>query len=210
MKISVIVRVCDTEYINRCIDSLLCQSFDRQEFEIILAGEGDRVKTVCEKYLSEGNIKYIHTDPADFARIAKLSRQVDGEYLRFVKSEDALSPFYLSTLYRICEDLNIKMASCGLQRVSPGIPVENIPALLMLWPEMAVEKEEFLSDLQGGNEAYRFLYNKLFCKKLLAVVCELTNADDKDFIAAVVSACERVGVTGQPLYFLSVSDNLPQ
>ena len=207
MKISVIVRAGDTEYTQRCVDSLLAQSFERGEFEIVLTGRRRSVKPVYEKYLSEdADIKYSETDPEDFARVINLARQAAGDYLRFVKSEDALSPFFLSTLYRICENLNVKMASCGLQNVPRGTPVENRPALLMLWPEEAVEKDVFLSGLDGGNEAYRFLYNKLFCRSL----CPGSVSSEEDFVASLVSACDRVGITGQPLYFRSAGEDLPR
>ena len=90
--ISVIVPVYNVEkYINRCIDSILNQSFEN--FEVILIDDGstDTTGEICDSYTAkDSRVKVIHKENGggSAARKAGIDAAV-GKYIMFIDSDDA-------------------------------------------------------------------------------------------------------------------------
>ena len=90
--ISVIVPVYNVEkYINRCIDSILSQSFDN--FEVILIDDGSTDKTgeLCDLYAEKDNrVRVIHKENGGGSAARKTGiDEAVGKYIMFVDSDDA-------------------------------------------------------------------------------------------------------------------------
>lgn len=106
-KISVIVPVYNVEkYLNRCVDSILNQTFT--DFELILVDDEstDRCDLICDEYVKkDSRVKVIHkkNGGVSSARNAGLSI-VKGEYITFCDSDDYVKFDWLETMYNfICE-----------------------------------------------------------------------------------------------------------
>ena len=90
-QLSVIVPVYNTcEYIHRCINSLMKQSYN--DYEIILVDDGstDGSGSICDEYSElASNIKAIHQDNQGLVK-ARLQgvRYSEGEFIAFVDSDD--------------------------------------------------------------------------------------------------------------------------
>ncbi len=101
-EISVIVPVFKAEnYINRCVDSILSQTF--QDFEIVLVDDGspDKSGAICDAYAkTDSRIKVIHktNDGVSSARNAGIE-VAKGQWVTFVDSDDYITPNYLADLY---------------------------------------------------------------------------------------------------------------
>lgn len=99
--ISIIIPVYNAEnYLRRCIDSVLSQSFT--EFELILVDDGSKDKSpqICDEYASQdtrvrvihkanGGVSAARNDGLDIAK---------GEYVTFIDSDDWVEREYLETL----------------------------------------------------------------------------------------------------------------
>ena len=99
--ISIIIPVYNAEnYLRRCIDSVLSQSFT--DFELILVDDGsnDKSPQICDEYASQdtrvrvihkanGGVSAARNDGLDIAK---------GEYITFIDSDDWVERDYLSTL----------------------------------------------------------------------------------------------------------------
>ncbi len=91
MLFSIIVPVYNVaEYIHRCVDSLLCQTF--KDIEIILVDDGgtDDCPSICDEYAArEQNIKVVHKTNGGLsdARNAGIAVAL-GQYIMFVDSDD--------------------------------------------------------------------------------------------------------------------------
>lgn len=94
-KITIIVPVYKTEkYINRCVDSILNQTY--HNFELILVDDGspDSCGAICDEYaLMDHRVKVIHQKNrgVSSARNAGLDNAT-GEYIAFVDSDDYIEP----------------------------------------------------------------------------------------------------------------------
>jgi glycosyltransferase involved in cell wall biosynthesis len=100
--ISIIVPVFNVEkYINRCIDSILAQSFS--DFELILINDGstDKSGSICEYFAKEDNrIKVIHINNGGVSNARNTGITfAQGDYLMFCDSDDYVEINWCSELY---------------------------------------------------------------------------------------------------------------
>lgn len=107
MKISVIIPTYKPQdYLWECLDSLVAQTFPKDDFEVILVLNGcaEPYKSAIEKYIVEKmqvmNINFIHTDVGGVSNARNLALdQVRGEFVTFIDDDDFVSPKYLELLY---------------------------------------------------------------------------------------------------------------
>ncbi|WML25158.1 glycosyltransferase family 2 protein [Neobacillus sp. OS1-33] len=100
--ISIIVPVYNVEkYINRCIESILAQTFS--DFELILINDGstDKSGTFCEYYAKEDSrIKVIHINNGGVSNARNTGIALaQGNYLMFCDSDDYVETNWCSELY---------------------------------------------------------------------------------------------------------------
>ncbi len=102
-EISIIVPVYKVEkYLNRCIDSILAQTF--RDFELILVDNGspDNCGQICDEYAKkDSRIRVIHKEKnigVSGARNAGLDIS-SGNYIMFVDSDDWIAPDYTAKLF---------------------------------------------------------------------------------------------------------------
>lgn len=114
--ISVIVPIYNTQqYLRRCVDSILCQSFT--DFEILLVDDGstDNSGEICEQYALENrNVRYIHKENGGLSDARNRGIEcAGGEFLAFIDSDDVIHVDMLKILYdnMIEYDADISMCS---------------------------------------------------------------------------------------------------
>ena len=115
--ISVIVPVYNAEkYLNRCIDSILDQTFKDLELILVDDGSKDSSGDICEKYAGrDQRIKVIHQE--NKGQAAARNRGVlnaAGEWIAFVDADDMIQQQMLEYLYRAVISTNSKIAVCKL------------------------------------------------------------------------------------------------
>lgn len=101
-KISVIVPVYKAEnYLHRCVDSLLAQTF--QDFEILLVDDGspDRSGEICDEYAQKDKrIRVFHKENGGVTSARSLGvKSANGIYIFFVDSDDEVPDYALQVLF---------------------------------------------------------------------------------------------------------------
>lgn len=105
MKFSIIVPVYNTEkYINRCLDSILNQTYKNYELIIVNDGSTDNSQKIIDKYKINSYIKE-NGGPGD-ARNYGLSK-AKGDYILFVDSDDYIDENLLDTLNKSIKNEDI-------------------------------------------------------------------------------------------------------
>ena len=101
-KITVIVPVYNVEnYLNKCLDSLINQTYKNLEIIVINDGSTDNSGEICQEYAQKDNrIIYIEQENGGLsdARNTGLERMT-GSYVTFVDSDDWVEPDYVEVLY---------------------------------------------------------------------------------------------------------------
>jgi glycosyltransferase involved in cell wall biosynthesis len=108
--ISVIVPVYNTQdYLNRCVDSIINQTY--RDLEIILIDDGstDNSPKICDNYSDLDNrIKVIHKENEGPSSARNMGVEVaKGDYIAFVDSDDWVE----SDIYQFCVDISKKTNS---------------------------------------------------------------------------------------------------
>lgn len=107
LKISVIIPTYKPQdYLWECLDSLVAQTFPKDDFEVILVLNGctEPYKSAIEKYIAEKmngmNVNFIHTEVGGVSNARNLALdQMKGEFITFIDDDDFVSPQYLESLY---------------------------------------------------------------------------------------------------------------
>ena len=114
--ISVIVPVYGVEkYLERCVGSILSQTF--QDFELILIDDGspDRCGEMCDRYAGQdARIRVVHQENRGLsgARNTGLGLAA-GEYITYIDSDDRIEPKYLEVLYNNAVEFQAKVSVCA-------------------------------------------------------------------------------------------------
>ena len=119
-EISVIVPVYKVEkYLNRCVESILAQSF--QDYELILVDDGspDRCGQMCDRFAEkDSRIRVIHqvNGGLSAARNTGIDRALSGgstKWLTFIDSDDWIHPRYLEILYQTALRYHVAVSVAG-------------------------------------------------------------------------------------------------
>ena len=122
--ISVIVPVYNAEnFLHRCIDSILSQSF--QSFELLLIDDGstDSSGVICDKYAqNDKRIRVFHKSNGGVTSARSLGvDNAKGEWITFVDADDELYSFSIDVLVNnISSDLDIIISDINKEVIISG------------------------------------------------------------------------------------------
>lgn len=163
---SVILPVYNIEaYIEKCLDSLLSQTW--KDFELIIIDDGstDNSGKICDAYADRfENCLILHTrnGGVSSARNLGLSR-AGGKYITFVDGDDFVDICYLETFHRLLTEENkMDAAICGVTVGSRNIVLNNRQDKNGCW-----NKEELLEEMIKPDSIRGFLVNKAFRRDIL-------------------------------------------
>lgn len=150
-------------YLNKCIDSILNQSFVNLEVILINDGSKDESGKICTELSNRDNrIKVIHKEYGGVSSARNAGIKVaNGEYIGFVDGDDCIDQNMYRTLYSLCKKTNADIAVCKLGRIIDGKLINNSHE-----KQKVIEMDNIESMRQLFTGAlFRFsLCNKLFKK----------------------------------------------
>lgn len=143
--ISVIVPIYNVEkYLNRCVDSVISQTYTNLEICLVNDGSTDNSGRICDEYMKvDSRIKVIHKKNGGLsdARNAAL-KLISGEYVTFIDSDDFVATDFIEYLYELIIKNNSDISFAGLQSIkednSPEKSIEKF--YLELTAEDAIKK----------------------------------------------------------------------
>ena len=113
--ISIIVPVYKTEaYLEKCVDSILAQTF--RDFELLLIDDGspDNCPALCEEAAArDPRIRVIHQKNAGLSAARNTGVEAArGEWIGFVDSDDSIAPEMYETLLTYAQRDGAQIAVC--------------------------------------------------------------------------------------------------
>lgn len=118
--ISVIVPVYKVEkYLNRCVKSIIDQTYENLEIILVDDGSPDRCPVMCEAWAEkDSRIKVIHKSNGGLSDARNAGIKVaNGELTGFVDSDDWIAPDMYQSLYEAMKADNSDIAACGVEMV---------------------------------------------------------------------------------------------
>ena len=119
-QISIIVPIYNVEkYLNRCVDSILNQTFTNFECILVDDGSPDRCPQICDEYAKKDKrIRVIHKPNGGLSDARNAGIEVaQGEYLSFIDSDDWIHPQMLEILYEGIAKNNVMLSVCAYEEV---------------------------------------------------------------------------------------------
>lgn len=204
-KISVIVPVYNVEaYLERCVESILQQTYAHFELILINDGSTDSSGQICDHLASQyENIKVYHIENAGVSNARNMGIQLaTGFWVTFIDSDDFVTQDYLATLASAVEGLNVGFVIAPLHHIKNGIVTDLPPhsGKTELW-----STEETMKELLMTTRTSFFPVAKLFKRDLLADEKFNTNyhlAEDALFLTELLlkTRCSCVFID-KPVYY---------
>ena len=120
-KVSIIVPVYKVEkYLNRCIDSILTQTFTEWEMILVDDGSPDRSGEICDEYaLRDSRIKVLHKQNGGPSSARNLGiEHAQGKYIWFVDSDDWIEHGALHRIFNVMDNSNADVCFFCLNPIS--------------------------------------------------------------------------------------------
>ncbi|WP_195986271.1 glycosyltransferase family 2 protein [Clostridium sp. D33t1_170424_F3] len=205
--ISIVIPIYNVrEYVARCLDSVLKQTY--QNFEVICIDDGstDGSGKLCDEYAvldQRVSVHHIKNSGVSSARNLGLSL-VQGEFFAFVDSDDYIEANYLEVLYTNLKNHDCEVSSClfVLNDVSgePLNQVDDSQSEIMLFTG---NKECIHNFICSGISMEGMVWNKLYrTEKFRNIQFDKNIKVNEDCLYTfdVMSNCDKACLTDKRLY----------
>ncbi len=203
--ISIIVPVYGVEeYLDRCIESIMQQTYTN--FELILVDDGskDNCPQMCDRWReADSRIKVIHKSNGGLSDARNAGyRNALGKYIVFIDSDDWISPYYLELLYCSMIDNQCDIVECGYESVSEMVPFNTVEHNMNKCKTYL--PEEALRLLIDDHEFRQVVWNKIYKKSVIQqILFEVGKLNEDEFWTYQVfgNVQTLIGKINIPLYF---------
>ncbi len=212
--ISVIVPVYQAQrYLERCVRSILSQSF--RDLEVLLVDDGstDGSAALCDGYAArDSRVRVFHKENGGVSSARNKGLcEARGAFLAFVDTDDWLEPDALEVLYRLLTENGCDTAGCAHYNVSPSGAAQIEAGAL---PEGVYRGEQLLSGIVDRLMAHRleepgkpvlngFIWRFLFTREIVrreGLAFEGAYLEDELFLAEYFCHAQGLAMTGRALY----------
>ena len=161
--ISVIIPVYKVEkYLEKCVDSVINQTYDNLEIILVDDGSPDNCPKMCDEYAKKDKrIKVIHKENGGVgsARNKGIEKST-GDYITFVDSDDWIEKEFIHEMLDIANKYKVDYVTCGYYRVYES-KKEIINGNL---EEIVIDSKEYVNKLLNVQNGYGFVHMKLIKK----------------------------------------------
>lgn len=199
--ISIIVPIYNAEkYIDRCVSSIVNQTF--RDLEIILVNDGsvDNSLSICKLWENRDvRVRLLSQDNTGVSSARNLGiKNATGDFLMFLDSDDYMLPDMCNVMYDTLNEKNADLVICGIKETGENIwaPAKDSDYQ---------SSDEFFNDFvyHLNTELLSPCWNKLYRKEL---VTDLFNIDvsfgeDLIFNLHYLKNCEKISFIMKPLLF---------
>ena len=164
--ISVVVPVYKVEkYLERCVNSILNQSYKNLEIILIDDGSPDMCGQICEELAKLDNrIKVYHKENGGISDARNYGiEKANGEYIGFVDSDDYIHEYMYEKLYGAIKKTGTLISECGLTRIykNKERPHYNGEEYFLV-----INRQGYLKEFLENKRVYGSLWCKLIHKDI--------------------------------------------
>ena len=201
--VSVIIPVYNCEkYIERCIFSLLEQTYKNIEIIVVDDGSTDQSGAICQKY-SDNNLIYVRQNNSgpSVARNKGLSL-MSGEYVTFVDADDYVAPNYIKELLQLIWKYGVQIATCSYIKKSNSDINESVGNVVLR--EVVLSSNDALRSLFYKKEITAYAHLKMYHVSViynLSFPENLHLGEDLQFIYEALKKVDKIAYSNQELYY---------
>lgn len=205
--VSVIIPAYNTElYIERCIESLINQTYKEIEIIIVDDGSTDQTGDICIKLSKrDSRIVYLKKENGGQGAARNLGIQIaKGEYVTFADADDWCVDTYIENMFISMKKYNSDICVCGKFGVRLSSDGKIISQKVI---EQWTQSEEIIYVSQNPNLIYQIkfsLWAKMFRRTLF---CEQHirqpnhKYENNTVIPMLVAKAKTISIVDEPLYY---------
>lgn len=201
-KFSIIIPVYNAEeYLGRCMDSILVQSFNNFEVLLIDDGSKDHSGAICDEYgKQDERVKVLHKVNGGVSSARNLGLDhVRGEWVTFVDADDYISSDYFNGIQNEAYDLIIGQS----KNFDASGKCWNVDKLPVGCVSGKIQRQTFLSKHLVA-QIMRTPWGKFFRRSLMAGLRfdeKLQIGEDTTFVFQYLSRCKTILVVDTFVYY---------
>lgn len=182
--ISIIIPIYNVEkYLEKCLDSVIKQTYDNIEIILIDDGSEDKSKQICDDYAKIDNrIKVIHKKNEGVSKARNIGIDTSkGEFITFIDSDDYIDKNYIEELYKLCIKNNSDIAICGVKDEDYDGNIVHVSNKII----KKLNKREILIELLNEKYFFSVCWAKLYKKSKIGNIRfneMMKIAEDFDFL----------------------------
>lgn len=201
--LSIIIPAYNCEkHIERCLDSLINQTYKELEIIVIDDGSSDNTYLLCEKYLNDQRIKLFQTDNFGVSHARNIGiKNATGQYIVFVDSDDYVENDLCEILINLMKTSDVELGVCGYKTYNGEefniISPENGEYNLNKFLDKYITTE-FI------NVPWAKIYKKDNIKELFNE--ERDMGEDFEFNITYLVNCKRIAFSKEPSYIYNLAN----
>ena len=211
--ISVIIPVYKVEqYLDRCIESVVSQTYKNLEIILVDDGSPDNCPGICDKWKNvDSRIRVIHKKNGGLSDARNAGVAISkGKYIAFVDSDDYICSDMYEKLYKVIVKSKADMAICNFLCVGEEGNVINRKNIQMPIKDEIILGQEVLTNRIWGKQGWHWVvaWPRLYSRALFENICfPVGKVHEDEFTAHLFwNNCEKVACT-KGVYYNYVQRN---
>ena len=208
--ISIIIPVYKVEeYLEKCIESVLKQTYTNLQIILVDDGSPDNCGKICDEYAKKDpRIEVIHKVNGGLSDARNVGiAKAKGKYIGFVDSDDYIKEDMYEILINLIKEYDADVSICNLYDVIDGKEyIRNNENGIQEYSRLEILKEVLLD-----KNIQSYAWNKLYKKELFDEIKYPIGKKYEDIGTTfyVFEKCNKIVVTSKPeYYYLKRSDSL--
>lgn len=153
--ISVIIPVYNVEkYINRCMETVVKQTYKNLEIILVDDGATDRTPVLCEDWAKkDSRIKVIHEENGGQSKARNVGLEnATGDYIAFVDSDDWIELDMFDYLMNLIKSNSVDVAFCDFMRKKKKGKISNKRERIIIRKDREIDR--YFYRIDGGKSSY--------------------------------------------------------
>ncbi|EME5412439.1 glycosyltransferase family 2 protein, partial [Enterococcus faecalis] len=208
--VSVVIPVYNVEkYVEKCLDSVINQTYQNLEIIIVNDGSTDNSLSICQKKkLSDSRIKLINKENGGLSSARNAGIEcAQGEFICFIDSDDWIELDYIEVLLNGMENTNVDISVIQMIKVKNFNKIAFQSESQTKWD--IFERETAMRELFSSNLIGYSANNKLYRISLFKSIRypEGMLMEDKGTTYRLIDSSTKVAVNGSTKYHYYLRDN---
>ena len=187
-------------YLEECVNSLLCQTYTNYEIVIIDDGSTDNTYNIGKRLTVESaKVKLFHQENQGVSIARNIGMQkANGEFFVFVDADDIAAPQYIEALAACAKKSDMGMAGFTSERgeIATKVSMNTVD----------ICASDMLEGILCGTNYDGYLWNKIFQRKIiennnLRFQKNIVVWEDLLFVLQYLKNCDKVTISNEKLYY---------
>lgn len=190
-----------SDYLERCMESILAQTYMNLEIIILDDGSTDATALICDRYAEQyGYIRVFHQENRGIAAARNfLIEKASGKYICFIDADDCIHPMYCEKLYQMIKAAGADLAKAAVLKFQKEMPRPDINN----YGNPVVCDRYYPSEQMQEDYSWIVVTGKMYKKELFQGITYPLgfNHEDEFVTYKLYYKCSKIVYSEAPLYY---------